>query len=94
MNEETQQKAMNARYEKAFKESRKANERLKVYKWMPYEDEIARYYSPRIREWIDSPNRKWSVLAFTSGLGREIASLIEYAESKTDKKKYGDLNDE
>ena len=52
-------------------------------KWMRYEDDITKYYYPQILDWINSKERKHSQIAFTSGLGRNIARLIETAEAKT-----------
>jgi ribosomal protein L19E len=50
---------------------------------MRYEDDITKYYYPQILDWINSKERKHSQIAFTSGLGRNIARLIETAEAKT-----------
>lgn len=51
-------------------------------KWMGYEDDIVKYYYPKVLEWLDSEPRKHSQIAFTAGLGRNIARLIETAENK------------
>ena len=48
-------------------------------KWMRYEDDIVRYYYPKIMEWLKKRPLKWSGTAFTSGLGRQIAFMIEEA---------------
>ena len=45
-------------------------------KWMRYEKDIIQYYYPKVIEWMDE-GFKWSGVAFTSGLGRNIANLIE-----------------
>ena len=46
---------------------------------MRYEEDISKYYYPMILDWIRSNPRKGSSTAFTSGLGRNIAYLIEVA---------------
>lgn len=51
-------------------------------KWMRYENDIARHYYPQLLDWIKSIPRKPSNLAFTSGLGRNIARLIEISEEE------------
>ena len=37
-----------------------------------------KYYYPQLEEWLNNPNRKPAQIAFTAGLGRFIASLIEH----------------
>ena len=44
-------------------------------KWMRYEKDIIKYYYPEILEWIRNGD-KHPTMAFTSGLGRDIAMLI------------------
>ena len=59
----------------------KRSRKLKVEKWMPYEDKIQLYYFEQLQRWIDDPRRKPPIFAFTSGLGRFMAELCtRYAE--------------
>lgn len=57
----------------------KNNSLLQIDKWMPYEDLISRYYYETLLNYIKSSPRKPPVNAFTSGLGRNIAFLIDEA---------------
>lgn len=60
-----------------FKKNLKAFDDLNQSKWMRYEDDIIKYYYKQLREWLDNKMIKPSVTAFTSGLGRDIARLME-----------------
>ncbi len=48
-------------------------------KWMRYEDDIIAHYYWQLKIWLHEPERKQSDIAFTSGLGRVIARLMEDA---------------
>ena len=65
--------------EKEIEKNLKRFNKFKQDKWMPYEKEIIRYYYPQLIEWIETGMIKPSIIAFTSGLGRDIAGLIEQA---------------
>lgn len=48
-------------------------------KWLRYEHEIGQKIYLRMREWIADPNRKQSIFAFTAGLERTVARMVEDA---------------
>lgn len=59
-------------------------------KWMRYEDDIWQYYYPQLKEWLGKgKDRKPAQVAFTAGLARWIANLVEDAEEKVRKEKNG-----
>jgi hypothetical protein len=62
---------------KKIQKAMKRMDNFKQSKWMMYEREIIRYYYPQLAEWLKTGMKKPSVLAFTSGLGRDIARLME-----------------
>jgi hypothetical protein len=55
---------------------------FKLSKWMRYEDKICLYYWPSLYEWMRSKPRKPANMAFTAGLARNIAELIEEEHSR------------
>ena len=61
---------------KELEKSWKKFDNLNQSKWMRYEKDIIRYYHEGIIRWMDE-GFQWSGTAFTSGLGRDIARLIE-----------------
>ena len=52
-------------------------------KWMRYEDDIIKYYYKRLKEWLNSGMKKSAVNEFTSGLGRNIAMLMEESNKQS-----------
>ena len=54
----------------------KWEDEYKFGKWVMYEKDIIGFYYPRVIEWMDN-GFQWSGMAFTSGLGRQIAGLVE-----------------
>lgn len=51
--------------------------------WIAHEDAIARYLHDRLRAWVDRPDREPAITAFTAGLERDVARLVERGAEAT-----------
>ena len=66
-------------------------DKLNQSKWMKYEDDIIKYYYKSLKKWLDNGMKKSSFIQFTSGLGRDIASLMEDSKRQSLKDYKGEI---
>lgn len=76
---------MTKQIKQKLKEKMKLLDNLNQSKWMRYETDIIKYYYPMLQKWLNEGMKKPSTLQFTSGLGRDIARLMEEANTFTEK---------